>query len=119
MRTLRLFTRARIIGWSSSQFEADCHSNSVLAGHACQASSSPEWSSMLKAMILTTIIGLFTATRTIPIWTSVLVILLLVSAEVIYLGLHHHFSVINDLADLGVLNSIGQISYLAGVFLLA
>jgi hypothetical protein len=73
---------------------------------------------MLKATILTTIIGLFTATRTIPIWTSVLVILLLVSAEVTYLGLHHHSS-INDLADLGVLNSIGQISYLAGVFLLA
>jgi hypothetical protein len=62
---------------------------------------------------------LFTATRAIPIWTSVLVILLLVSAEVTYLGLHHHSSVINDLADLGVLNSIGQISYLAGVFLLA
>jgi hypothetical protein len=36
---------------------------------------------MLKATILTTIIGLFTAARTIPIWTSVLVILLLVSAE--------------------------------------
>lgn len=74
---------------------------------------------MLKAMILTTIIGLFTAARTIPIWTSVLVILVLVSAEVTSLGLHHHFSVIHNLADLGVLNSIGQITYLAGVFLLA
>jgi hypothetical protein len=74
---------------------------------------------MLEAMILTTIIGLFTAARTIPIWTSVLVILVLVSAEVTSLGLHHHFSVIHNLADLGVLNSIGQITYLAGVFLLA
>ncbi|MFZ2108088.1 MAG: hypothetical protein WAV18_22360 [Roseiarcus sp.] len=74
---------------------------------------------MLKATILTTIIGLSTATRTITIGTAVLVILLLVSAEVTYLGLHHHFSVIHNLADLGVLNSTGQISYLAAVFLLA
>ena len=56
---------------------------------------------------------------TIPIGTSIIVILLVASAEVAHLDLHYHFSLIHDLADLSVLNTIGQISYLAGVFLLA
>ena len=71
---------------------------------------------MLKATILTTIIGLLTATLTAPVWGSVLVILLLVSAEVMYLGLNHQCSVASGLADLG---TIGEISYLAGAVLRA
>ena len=73
---------------------------------------------MLKATILTTILGLFTATRTMSISTSALVILLLVSAEVTHLGVDRHFSVFHDLADLGFLNIIGQISYIIGALLL-
>jgi hypothetical protein len=72
---------------------------------------------MLKASIIATIVGLFTA-RTMPIWRSVSVILLLACFEVSLLGLRHHLSVAHDLADLGVLNSIGQFSYLAGALLL-
>jgi hypothetical protein len=71
---------------------------------------------MLKATVLTTIIGLLTATLTAPVWSSVLVILLLVSAEVTYLGLNHQCSVVHGLADLG---AIGEISYLAGAVLRA
>ena len=72
---------------------------------------------MLKATLITTIAGLLTA-RTMPVWRSYIVILLLASCEVIHLGLRYHFSPARGLAEFGALSTIGQFSYLAGALLL-